>query len=1062
MKKRSLALIALLLVMVMTVGILSACKTPTQGGEETTETTGNTDETTVKDEDITTDSEITEEETTEGPKLEGKYADLIENAHALKNGVNAHFTDAARDHYRVINKHMVLDYPLTSAEDQLVTISNGKGGVYVADTMDVYVSMENGKTYYSSGSFSETTANLFRYGYYYHDVRLYGQDFASNPTVTEVKEISIRLFKSKNDMTRPNPQSGILKSTITNERDPYINTSLNAFSVSTDEANALQITMRVTATTNVDVFFVAGTHSNFSDDQCVSFNTKNDGEFHTYTVRLYHPTVKDFTGKISALRLDVNGVVDEEIQISSIKLVKVDDDNAPGILLDRNLHTYTDKLHQIIRLVATEDVTGIKEIGMITKISADTVDKLVVYDKNGIHDDLDGIDWASAEYVGFDIKNVGIFGYILASHESSGKLTVTLDGGNYLIKQVTLPEGGMLEAQNTIYVQKEAWAYKGTSTNIYGNDTDYFFGQRIYTDNSHDFTAFLKEADIERNPLTSENIIINTDKTASATFDGYDGLRGIYAFTVPRIIQFDAAYYREQNFHGAVSFSVTNDERDRNLYVLTYAFAPSLECSALLDGNDMMLPIPLEVSKNFGHEFEEPLFAWGDLSYSEVRFPMAIKSGESQEFTVLQLYMNWGKYPLKQISSIQFFAPYYHLSTGVSESNCIASYYVYGKDLQVLPDHRAMSAPLWVGDPQHTAGGDHHFLKYTDADGNTIYSDDIINRIEAAGPTYAEIDLTYYSDDGKIKATYTHMEMPQVDENRAYYTMKYEILEDVSFKDFSRDFSFYSVAGFGDYEYLGYLDVNNESKIVETNSNGTQYLLGDKFPYFDMFKIAEDKYGSHNDYVNVSFLIKNATFNISELTEIPAFIVTENNCRASLSLNIGKLTLRAGDTIEINAIIMPWGSHVTDYTSAAPDKNVRDVRENSLIDPFKATAIENAEIIESEFLPMIRTTNGKSATFTLSGGENNVTFRVYGFELLTAPKLYELIDGEWILVDVSSATTPDSRGNAHNYDGYCVHYDGDATFSYSFVTTLTGDRTRTFKVEASEEFTCWQPSESAE
>ena len=54
MKKRSLALIALLLVMVMTVGILSACKTPTQGSEETTETSGNTDETTAKGEDDTT------------------------------------------------------------------------------------------------------------------------------------------------------------------------------------------------------------------------------------------------------------------------------------------------------------------------------------------------------------------------------------------------------------------------------------------------------------------------------------------------------------------------------------------------------------------------------------------------------------------------------------------------------------------------------------------------------------------------------------------------------------------------------------------------------------------------------------------------------------------------------------------------------------------------------------------------------------------------------------------------------------------------------------------------
>ena len=297
--------------------------------------------------------------------------------------------------------------------------------------------------------------------------------------------------------------------------------------------------------------------------------------------------------------------------------------------------------------------------------------------------------------------------------------------------------------------------------------------------------------------------------------------------------------------------------------------------------------------------------------------------------------------------------------------------------------------------------------------------------------------------------------MPQVDETRTYYTMKYKVLEDVSFKDFSRDFAFYAVEGFGDYEYLGYLDANNESQVVRTNSGGTQYVLGDLFPYFDMFKIADDRYGSSDDYANVSFIIYNATFNIADLTETPAFVITESDFRARLSLNVGELTLKAGDTIEINAIIMPWGSQQTDYTSAAPDKNVRDVRENSLIDPFKATAVENAEILESTFLPKIKTTNGKSATFTLSGGENNVTFRVYGFEKLTAPKLYELVDGEWVLVDVSSATTPDKQGNSHLYDGYAVHYDGDATFSYSFVTTLTGDQTRTFKVVASEDFTGW-------
>ena len=132
-----------------------------------------------------------------------------------------------------------------------------------------------------------------------------------------------------------------------------------------------------------------------------------------------------------------------------------------------------------------------------------------------------------------------------------------------------------------------------------------------------------------------------------------------------------------------------------------------------------------------------------------------------------------------------------------------------------------------------------------------------------------------------------------------------------------------------------------------------------------------------------------------------------------------------------------------------------NVRQNSIIDPLKATAGANAVIIDSVWLPKIKSTNGKSAEFTLSGGENNVAFRVYGFEMLTAPKLYEKVGGEWKLVDVSSLNNPDKEGNAHAYDGYTVHYDGDGTYSYAFITTLVGNETKTFKVVADEEFKGW-------
>ena len=1000
--------------------------------------------------------------------LEMDYADLIENADYLKNGITSYYLDANRNYYRVENNNMNLGYTLTAQENQLVSITNKAGKSYIKDTMDVFIKTTEG-TYFASESQRAAVANLYRYGYYHYDVHFYDQDFVNETTITAEKAISLKQFNKKTDMTDPEVINGVLTSSITSPYDPQIRAE-KMKAVSTSDYNALRITMKTDYTSTVSLFIIAGSYKNYSEEQRVDFAVKPDGEYHTYIVNLDEGIIDDYQGDIIGLRLDFNGAAGDVIEISEVTAVKVSNGGAPNVRMDRNFHTYTDKMHQTIRLFALTEVKNIEEIGMITRIEESTVAKLVVKDANGTHDTLEGVDWESARYIGFDIIDAGIFGYIMPDHADSGKMTVTLEDGNYVITQTTCPANGTLKAPVPATSNRDQVVidFVGTSTDPYHSESEFDFGHRVYTDANHNFDKFIFEAECELNPLTSENIIINEEKSPGSTFDGYDPLRGIYCFTVKESIGFSQGYYYQQNKHCPVSFKITGDDKTRNIYVLAYAFATSIECAAVLDKNDMMLPVPLEVSKNFSNEFELPIYAWGDIRYSEVRFPMIVNAGETQELTVLHLYQNWGQFPLKQISSIQFHAPYYHLSTGCSESNCISSYYVNNKDLQTLPDHRAMSAPIWDSDPQHTNGGFHYWLQYTDIYGNYYASEDKVNIINSAGPTYADIDLTYLSDDGKIKVTYNHMEMPQTDENRTYYQMNYEVLADVSFKDFSRDFSFYSVHGMGNYDHIGYLDVENKSQVVDTGKDGkeTMYKLGDDLPYFDMFEISTG-YNKDN-YVNVSFMIYNAEFIIGGEKVTPGFVIVDKNYTVRLSLDLQKVTLKKGDKFTINAIIMPWGSQETNYNVKNPDKNVLDVRKYNLRDPLKVTPLENTEVIDAVFLPLVKSTNGKSVEFTLSGGEGNTVFRAYGFEKLTAPKLYEQIEKEvvdeygvattikeWVLVDVSSAYTPDSYGNAHAYDGYAVHYDSDGTFSYSFVVAMEGNAKRTFRVEASEDFTEW-------
>ncbi|MBQ7380050.1 MAG: hypothetical protein IJW70_10295 [Clostridia bacterium] len=1022
MKQRFLALICLLLGGVMLLGTLASCKDRVQPDDP--------------------EDQTTTEESTKAPEqtyvpLDGDYASLISGAYDRLNDVQTYYTSASRDVYVIENQNMTLQYQLGGTTGKMVTsLANKQGAAYLQNTMDAYVKTTDGGTYYLSNSLTEGRANLFRLGYYYYDVRILEQNCISELEIRDEIELDLSEYDYYTDVSKPKVRGGVLSTKVTSNLDPNISYKVEC----STEYNYLEITLKVEglAVTRGDIYVLAGSQSELSEKQKLALNIQNDGEYHTYRVLLSN--VQDYTGMLRTIRLDFMGESGDKIEISSVKLLKASSKNAPALHLDRTFHTYSDKMHQTLHFVASADTANIAELGMITEIAADTVQALVVKDKNGEHDTIEGVDWASAEYIGFDIKDAGVFGYILPLHEESGKITVTLADGKYVLVQSTCPENGTI------------WAPVNDTSN------DFYMGHRLYTDESHDFSGFLHAAYCERNPLTAENIQIEANSSEQAAFAGYNPLQGVYTFTLPGTESFNYSYYDAPNEHLNVVFTVTGDDRNREFYVQTFADSTNIECAALLGANELMLPVNLEVCKNFKHEKEEPLFDRGDRQYSEVYFPMSVKAGEVQTLKVINLYQNWGRFPLKQLSSIQFFMPYYHLSTGVTESNCIAPYYVNGRNLHTLPDHRSASSPLWSelpgghpqgNQPQHTNGGNHYFLQYTDASGKFNASENVQNVVNASGPTYAEVVMDYVSDDGKIAVSYTHLEMPQLDENRTYCTMEYKVLEDVSISDFAKDFSFYRVTGFGIYGQVGYLDENNQPKIVDANTQSAAkvYVLGDLAPYFDYFGLVS---GNQNDYINLSMIIEDADITIGGEKCDANFVVVDQNNSLSLSLNLGEVTLKAGDTIKMNVILTPWGDQ-----NSTNDDNVRAIRENSVLAPVVVTPGEGTSIVESEWMPLVKSENGKSAEFTVSGGQNNIALRAYGFSMLTAPKIYEKIGDEWVEVRVNSAATPDDAGNAHHYDGYAVFYDGDGTYSYSFVFTQKGGAPRTFRIVAEEAFAGW-------
>ena len=923
---------------------------------------------------------------------------------------------------------------------QITHLSTPDGKPYITNTMDVVLNMEDGRQFLASKSIDKASLNIYRYGYYYFENRIEGQKFKNEIIIDaeynfDLSKVSLVNFKQV---------EGLQDGAYVFERrgnDPQIHFQMDKVNIT--DYDFCEITMRVDSVNgDSELFIISGDHTQYTAENSQTFSTVAGDEFVTYRIPL--SKFKSYFGKMSAMRLDVNPVVGDKAAIKSVRLVKVNYNNAPeDLTIQRSFVTYSDKLHHVVQFSTPKELSGVKNVQIVTRIAADTVEKFIIKDRKDVRTNLDSVIWSHVEYAAFDIKDAGIFGYILP-YDERGTFSVTLEDGYYVITQTK-------EITNGTFIPSKEGSRNGN---------DVFMGNRIYTDTNHSFDAFINEAECERNPLEADKNIVANNDYDNAKFLGYNALYGYYKFSVLGT-SFNPAYQKHPNKQFRVNFTVKGDKYDRTMYFMTYTSSGGLESAALLDSRDMLLPIPMQVSKNFLGDGENTIYNLDDGAYGEVYIPIIVKAKETKEYTVLNLYQNWGKFPLKQISSIQYFSPYYHLSTGVTETNCIVQLATNGPG---LPDHRAMSAPFWPTQPQHNSGGGHQFLAYTDVNGVYAGSNNTSAVIDSFGPTYCDITLGYVSSDGKVKAEYTHMEMPQTDENRAYYEMTYTFLEDVSFADFSQDFKFYNVTDNnpkGTYKKIGFLDENNNPKVVNAlpKAGATKiYVLGDKCPYFSFYEMPDyDKdWDAAFGYTNLSCLIYNHEVIINGEKTETRFLLTNTLNYLKLSLDIKEVTFKAGDTIKLNMILMPWGSQEMDGKyDEIMDTNVRQVRENTLLNPVKLTADANCEVMESVFLPKAKTTDGKTAEFTISGGHNNNTVRIYGFHKLTAPIIEECVNGEWVKYDVSSFSTKDGEGNGYYYDGYMVYYDGNGTYSYSFVIEMNNGEARKFRISADKDFEGW-------
>lgn len=939
------------------------------------------------------------------------WGDTVTYADEVANLINFRYLDQKRDTAEITNGDVRLVYNLDVYENnQVAGLYNTSGAAYLTNSMDTFIVTANGTTLYSSQSGIGARGNIYRFGYYYYDIHFLDQNYL--PSSYDVDEsagsydlLSKAKKPSSNMMDDVKYKSGTLSAVVSDPYDPYIRWNVN---YSADKYNAIQITMRAEYASNATIYLRAGSQEGLGP-QITSFAIEPGEEYKTYIVPL--AGVTDYTGKVDIMRIDVGNKVGEKIEITEMKAIKITSEAGATVKLDRNYHVYGDKMHQQLRIVAETDTNGVNAFGALTKIEASRVNALVIADKNGKHSDLNGIDAASVQYVGFDIADAGVFGYIFpVESKYVGEVTVTLEDGYYVIKQTVQNATGKIKALADISI-----------------------GHRIYTDESHSFDELERQAYIERNPLTNVKVVTPSD---GAKYAGYNCLVGCYTFTLNGT-DFNKPYYKEPQKHYIVDAQITGDDYDRAIYVFAHTNNTGcLENGVVLNENDQLLPINVEVCKNFKGEYEEKLFDPEDMHYGYSIFPILVNKNQTRHFKSINLYQNWGNVPLKQLSSIQFIAPYYHLSCGVTETNCIAPYYVYGKDYWTLPDFRAMSAPLWPGQPQHTSAGRLYWLQYTDANGNFYGSESQTADISSSGPVYVDIDMSYLSDDGKIQVDYRQVEMAQSDETRTYYTLELTVLEDLEIKDFVNNFSFFSMDGRAiTYKKFGYLDENNNPQTVDLNlsAHTDYYKLGKNGGYFDYYIDADS---SHNgtDSVNMAVVIKDYAMVIGGKTYDGNLVLKETYDGAvnlaTLTADLGDITLRTGDTVRIDMILLPWGS-----PESKDDSNVRKVREDSVLSAIKTEASVGT-VIADTYLPTVMAENN-TAEFTVSGGGSTIyAVRVYGFDTYTKPTIQVFENGSWVDFDYQY----------HDYDGYMSFREDDGTYSLAFSFEMKDGEARTFRV----------------
>ena len=533
------------------------------------------------------------------------------------------------------------------------------------------------------------------------------------------------------------------------------------------------------------------------------------------------------------------------------------------------------------------------------------------------------------------------------------------------------------------------------------------------------------EMQAEINPLLSISM-----RAASGHTMGYDPIRGCYKVQTDNPGFFSYHYYENPNAYEEASFSIQNNDNPRKAYILheTRNKPGYLEGGVILDESEITLPVTVQISKNFQCEFEEPFYNPDDTPFSETIFPLYLGEDELRILTSLHLYQNWGTHPLKQFSSLAAWMDYYHMSTGVTETTCYVPFLFAGLEGVSIADLRPMSQRMWEAQPQHDNVAGHSFLRYCDKNGLWHYLEYTGTTFRSTGPNWADMSLSYLSDDGKARVGIDVFELPQTDELRNFMHIRIDFLDDISIKDadFTRNMRILNIASWVQqmrYTQVAYGGPTGDATVVPVKLNDDFTIAGVTLPAENGFAtIYPDKKGAN------AFIVRRFEGKLGGETAAPSVSVYGNK-NGDTILMLTPVTkakeINKGDYLDIDLFIMPYGDGAQD------EKPAKRAAFDFGLNAPKVTSIVKGKKL-SDFPTRIELDDNGSAEFTVTGGTNYIPIIVEGIKDYRCLRLYNM-DGEKSLID---------HAQKGERDGYQVFVREDGTFGYVFLVKVDGKEHR--------------------